>query len=123
MRKPVCGFVVVLCLAASFTPIEAAAPASSPQQSILEIAAGAPVEVKLKAGPKFRGRLEEVRADSFDLKIAVGDELETRSLAFRDVKSVKALKGSQAGRIALYMLAGVGAFVMVVYAIAFSALD
>jgi hypothetical protein len=101
----------------------APAPAKGPQEALLEIAAGAPVEVKLATGTKLRGRLEQVRNGSFDVRVAGKDQLETRSFAFSEVKSVKPIKESGAGKVALYMLAGAGAFVLFLYGLAFAVAD
>ena len=118
MKQPA---TAILCCLLLWAPAHGAStPPPSPQQAILEIAIGAPVEVKLRSGPKFRGRLEQVRDDGFDVKVANKNELETRSLAFQEVKSVKPLREGEGGRIALYMLAGIGAFMLVLYSIAFA---
>jgi hypothetical protein len=101
----------------------ASAPAKGPQEALLKIAVGAPVEVKLASGPKLRGRLEQVRNESFDVRVAGKDQLVMRSFAFSEVKSVRPIKESGAGKVALYMLAGAGAFVLFLYGIAFAMAD
>jgi len=115
--------IAILCCLLLRAPADGAPAPTGPQQAILEIAIGAPVEVKLRSGPKLRGRLEQVRNDGFDVKVATNNELETRSLVFQDVKSVKQLREGEGGRIALYMLAGIGAFMLVLYSLAFALAD
>ena len=107
-----CLFMATNLLAADPQPV------STPQQSILEIAIGKPVEVRLKTGDKLRGRLEAVRDTSFDLTVAAKDRLETRTVAYIDVKSLKERKPVGGGKIAVGILAGFGVCAIVLMILA-----
>jgi hypothetical protein len=92
------------------------------KEQVLEIPAGSMIEVRLKVKEKLRGRLGEVSNEAFTVKLAKGNKIEDRKVAFDDVKSIKSVGGSKGGRTALYILAGVGVglvVLIVVLAIAY----
>jgi hypothetical protein len=80
----------------------------TPQEAILDIPTGTPIEVRLKKGGRLRGRLDAVRDAQFDMTVAAKDRLETRTLAYSDVKSLKERKPITGGTVALGILAGLG---------------
>jgi len=66
--------------------------------------------------------LGEISNEAFTLKIAKGNNIEDRKIAFEDVKSIKSVGGSKAGRTALYILAGAGValvVLIVIFAVAY----
>ncbi len=68
------------------------------QQKVLEIPAGTLVEVRLKNKEKLRGRLGEVHETGFDMQVAAGDKVETRTITFHELKSIKKTEGGGTGR-------------------------
>jgi len=93
------------------------------KEQVLEIPAGSVVEVRLKTKEKLRGRLGDVSADAFTVKLAKGDKIDERKLGFDDLKSIKVVEGgSKAGRTALYILAGVGVGLVILIVVAAVAL-
>jgi hypothetical protein len=111
---------------------KAAAPEASPPQKtsdsgqatlkerVLEIPAGTMVEVRLTNREKLRGRLGEISDDGFNLQTAKRDKIETRKIAFDELKSVKKVEGNKgaqtAGYIVLGGLAGVGVLFLILLA-------
>jgi len=75
------------------------------------------VEVCLTSKQRFRGRLGEVSNDGFIVKYAQGNQIGERKIAYDDVKSIKSVEGSQAGRTAVYLLAGAGIVFLVLFVI------
>jgi hypothetical protein len=107
MKKTI---AVVLCALLS-GPLATGQTATSPdkpsvQQQIVEIPAGSVVEVRLKSAEKLRGRLDELSADGFAMKLAKGNQAVTRQVAFDEVKSVKRVEGGKTKSF----FAGVGIF-------------
>jgi len=90
----------------------------TPQEQVLELAPGTMVEVKLKSKKSLRGRLGEASPDAFNLQYAEGSRVETKTVAYDDVKSVKALQGEGKGTRFLAALGGVFLVLMVVGLIA-----
>jgi hypothetical protein len=111
---------------------KAAAPEASPRpqardseqetlkERVLEIPAGTMVEVRLTNREKLRGRLGEISDDGFNLQTAKRDKIETRKIAFDELKSVKKVEGNKgaqtAGYIVLGGLAGVGVLFLILLA-------
>lgn len=88
------------------------------KERALSIPAGSLVEVRLKTKEKLRGQLTEVSNETITLKVAKGDKIDERKLAFDELKSIKGVEGgSKAGRVALYVLAGVGVGLVVLFVI------
>lgn len=106
--------LVILLLAVQFVPSRCAAAATqvvkTPQEQVLELAPGTLVEVKLKNKQKLRGRLGEAAPDGFELQHAQGNRVETKTVSYAEVQSVKTLKGDGKGT---RFLAAVGAVFLV----------
>jgi hypothetical protein len=78
------------------------------KKKLLEIPAGSPVEVKLKARGKIRGRLGDVSDDGFQVKVANGSTIEDRKLTFNQVSSVRKTGGVSTKKIVGYSALAVG---------------
>jgi len=61
------------------------------KEQVGQIPAGSQVEVRLLNKERLRGRLGEVSDDGFTVQIAQANRIETRKVAFGDVKSVKVM--------------------------------
>src|SRR5574340_398780 len=59
------------------------------KEQILEITPGSMIAVRLKNKQKLRGRLGEVTDEAFTVKLARGNTIEDRKVAFNDLKSLK----------------------------------
>lgn len=93
------------------------------KERMLAIPTGSLVEVRLKTKEKLRGRLVEVSNEGITLKVATGNKIDERKLAFDELKSIKGVEGgSKAGRVTLYILAGVGVGLVILFVIAAVAL-
>ncbi len=79
------------------------------QQKVVMIPLGSPIELRLKNNVRLRGRLDQVFTDSFEIKIAMGDRVETRQIGFADVKSLKQIKEGKG----MNLLAGFGLFMII----------
>ena len=89
------------------------------KEQVLAIPAGSLVEIRLKTKEKLRGRLVEVSNEAITVKVAKGDKIDERKLAFDELKSIKSVDGgSKAGKVTLYILAGVGVGLVVLFVIA-----
>jgi hypothetical protein len=89
------------------------------QEQVLAIPAGSLVEIRLKTKEKLRGRLVEVSNEAITVKVAKGDKIDERKLAFDELKSIKGVDGgSKAGKVTLYVLAGVGVGLVILFVIA-----
>jgi hypothetical protein len=74
------------------------------------------IEVRLIDKQKLRGRLGEVTSEGFSLQTAQGNKIETKTIAFSDVKSFKRTgetTGKGIGRGVVYGLAGIGTLMLV----------
>ncbi len=76
------------------------------QQKVLAIAPNVMVRVRMRDKEQLRGRLGKVSDEGFALKIASGDTIQDRQVAFTDVKSIKEEKGS-GSRATTWILVGV----------------
>ena len=93
------------------------------KERVRAIPTGSLVEVRLKTKEKLRGRLVEVSNEGITLKVATGNKIDERKLAFDELKSIKGVEGgSKAGRVTLYILAGVGVGLVILFVIAAVAL-
>ena len=91
------------------------------KERMLEIPPGTMIEVRLREKRKIRGRLGELTDEAFNLTTAEGEKIVTQQIAYTEVKSVKRIEGGKAGKAghaALYMLAGIGAFIAILVVIA-----
>jgi len=112
----------VLCLnsgyAAKAMAIDVASQGQVPvtQESVIQkklskIPVGSSIEVQLTNNEKHKGQLEGISAEGIILKLAIGNQVGERKIAFSEMKSIKAVKGS---RVGLYVLASIGVFAVVV---------
>jgi len=65
---------------------------------VIQIPVGSQVEVRLLNKERFRGRLGEISDEGFSVQIAQGNRIETRKVAFGDVKSVKVMGNNEKKR-------------------------
>jgi hypothetical protein len=90
------------------------AQSSTLKERILEIRPGTMIEVRLHNKRKIRGRLGEVTDEGFSLTTAQGNKVIAQKVAFTEVKSLQKVEGGKGGRIALFVLVGVGVFLAVI---------
>ena len=87
------------------------------QERILEVPPGTMIEVRLTNKQKVRGRLGEVSNEGFSLQTAQGNKVQTKKIAFTDVKSFKNAQGETVGkgigRGIVYGLAGIGILMVI----------
>jgi hypothetical protein len=62
------------------------------KEQVIQIPAGAQVEVRLLNKERLRGRLGNISDEGFTVQIAQGNRIETRTVAFGEVKSVKEIR-------------------------------
>ena len=103
------------------------APAQKPQVSrdqalkgqLIEIPAGSVVEVRLHDKQKLRGKLGAVSDAGFEMQTVRDGKISSLNLNFGEVRSIKLQgKGMSTGaKITLGILAGIGAFFLIVLAI------
>jgi hypothetical protein len=129
MREMICIVLSSILFLHSGLEAKAGVPrAASPTQAeskakptfkerILEIPPGTMIEVRLLSKEKLRGRLGEITDEGFAVQTAKGNKIETRKIAFEDVKSLAKVEGRKAaktaGWIVLGVLAGVGALILI----------
>ncbi len=97
LRKALVILMIALCLVPGASAGAKPQTVKTPQEQVLELAPGTLVEVKLKNKQRLRGRLGEAAVDGFHLQYAKGDRVETRTVAYEEVKSIKALQGDGSG--------------------------
>ena len=92
--------------AAQAVPTSHASASQKPtlKEQVIQIPTGAQVEVRLLNKERVRGRLGDISDEGFSVLIAKGNQIETRQVAFGDVKSVKEVRKQ---RTALYVFLGV----------------
>lgn len=92
-----------------------ASPQPTLKEQVIQMPAGSQVEVRLLSKERFRGRLGEISDEGFTVQIAQENRLESRKVAFGDVKSVKVIgnRGTRRG-----ILIGVGATVGILLVLA-----
>jgi hypothetical protein len=61
------------------------------KEQVVQIPAGSQVEVHLLNKERLRGRLGEVSDETITVQIAQADRIDTRKVAFGDVKSVRVI--------------------------------
>jgi hypothetical protein len=85
------------------------------KEQLVEIPAGSIVEVKLENKQKLRGKLGAVSDAGFELQSVRDGKISTSNVAINEVRSIKAKdKGMATGwKIGLGVLAGIGAFVVI----------
>jgi len=92
--------------AAQAVPTSHASASQKPtlKEQVIQIPTGAQVEVRLLNKERLRGRLGDISDEGFSVLIAQENRIETRQVAFGDVKSVKEIRKQ---RTALYVFLGV----------------
>jgi hypothetical protein len=95
------------------------------ERILLKAPEGTLVHVRLFSKERLRGRITEVKENGFVLKVANGDRIEQREVAFDEVKKLTVKRdgdGMSTGKkVLLGGLAGVGIFVVTLLVIAFAA--
>jgi hypothetical protein len=86
------------------------------KEQVIQIPAGAQVEVRLHSKERFRGRLVEVGDEGFTLQIAHEGRIETRKISFGDVRSVKQIHRQNTAK---YIFFGVAMTVGLLLAVGF----
>jgi TRAP-type mannitol/chloroaromatic compound transport system substrate-binding protein len=87
------------------------------KEQIIQIPTGVQVEVRLLNKERLRGRLGEVSDEGFSVQIAKGNQIETRKVAFSDVKSVKEIRKRHT---AAYVFLGVAMTLGLLLAVGFA---
>lgn len=77
-------------------------------RQLVEIPVGSIVELRLLNKSKLQGRLSKLDPDGVEIQVAQAGVIKTQTVPINDVKSVKRKDGKGGGRVALYILAGVG---------------
>lgn len=88
------------------------------KEKLLSVPTGTMIEVKLLNKEKVRGRLGQIDDQGFFLTTSDQGRIVTRNLAFTEVSAVRQVEGGKAGHRVLWMLAGVGALVVIAIVIA-----
>lgn len=105
---------------ASNPPQTENAAAQTLKERLLEIPPGTLVEVRLMNREKLKGRLGEASDEGFTLQTAKRNKIETRKIAFDELKSIKTLEGKGTGKTAGYIilggLAGIGVLFLILLA-------
>jgi hypothetical protein len=84
-------------------------PKPTLKEQVIQIPAGAQVEVRLLNKERLRGRLGDISDEGFTVQIAQGNRIDTRKVAYGDVKSVKAIGNKEKRRgILIGVVATVG---------------
>jgi hypothetical protein len=68
------------------------------KEQVIQMPAGSQVEVRLLNKERFRGRLGEISDEGFTVQIAQENRIESRKVAFGDVKSVKVMGNNEKKR-------------------------
>ena len=120
-RYIACHLILVLILGVPLPSPALAATAGEEAESKIKqeiglIKAGSIVEVKTKTKEKHRGRLGAIQADSFELQTTEGEKIQTQSLRFDQVKSVKQVHTnagmSRGAKTAIWICVGVLGYVL-----------
>jgi hypothetical protein len=91
----------------------AAEQPSNLKERLLAVPPGTMIEVRLQTKQKIRGRLGEISDEGFSLTTLQEQKVVKEEIAFADLKSFKKVEGGKAGHRVLWMLAGVGALVLI----------
>ncbi len=86
------------------------------KEQVIQIPAGAQVEVRLHSQERFRCRLVEVCDEGFTVQIAHENRIEIRKMSFGDVKSVKEIRKQHTAK---YIFFGVAMTVGLLLAVGF----
>ncbi len=90
------------------------------KEQLVEIPTGSVVEVKLTSKERLRGKLGAVSDAGFEIQTVRDGKIATQNVAMTEVKSLSRKdKGMATGwKVGIGVLAGVGAFVLIVVAVA-----
>lgn len=104
-----------LLLAVPPVAAEKKTPSQKIREKLVQMPAGAIVEVVQPDG-RWRGRLGELGAESFQVQVAAKDQIHQRGFRYADVRAVRILKPGMhpAARITVGILAGIGVYMLVV---------
>ena len=83
-----CIAIVLIALLSTIHPIQAATP-PDPHQFLSGMARETKINVTMSNGDRLAGRLGGVEADRFSLTVGKARNLQVRSVAYSDVRSVK----------------------------------
>lgn len=83
------------------------------KERLLGVPPGTMIEVRLRNKQKIRGRLGEINDEGFTLTTLQEQKVVKEKIAFTELKSFKKVEGGKAGHRVLWMLAGVGALVLI----------
>lgn len=88
---------------------------STVKERLLEVPPGSMIEVRLLNKKKIRGKLGQINNEGFNLTAVEQGKIVTRKIAFSEMKSFKQVESAKtkAGHTLLYVLAGVGALVVI----------
>jgi preprotein translocase subunit SecF len=118
LRSWIAELLSLLLFLGAATPVRARATAADKAAAVKErlakMPAGSVVELKTLAQQELRGRLGAMAAESFELQTAKGEKIETQSLRFDEVKSVKAVKATKGMPMAVKIGLGVLGVVIVI---------
>lgn len=125
MRKAMSCILTIVLLATTASEtwgnsLPAFAPSGAPtrkqtamKERLLAVSPGTMIEVRLRNGQKMRGRLGEFSDEGFMLTTIEKQKVVKEKIAFAEMKSFRKVEGGKAGRRVLWMLAGVGALVLI----------
>jgi hypothetical protein len=88
MRNAI-ALVMAVLLAAPNVPAANSPSQAKIKEQVLLIKSGSPIEVRLLAQGKLKGRLGLVSDNGFVLDLVKGGKIRTQSISFADVKSIK----------------------------------
>jgi hypothetical protein len=102
-------------IAAPSSGSEPAEQAPNIKERLLEVPPGTMIQVRLLNKKKIRGKLGEIDNEGFNLRTVEGGKIVTQRIAFAELKSFKQVSSatSKAGHTVLYILAGLGAVMIV----------
>ena len=113
--RQVLSAVMAMILVANLNSAGAApqGDSKSAKTRVLAIPIGSLVDVRLNDNKKIRGRMGEVSDEGFVIQAAQGGKVETRKIAFTDMKSLKPVGKTHTARNIL-LVAGIGVVVLAI---------
>ena len=108
----------LLCVLLATPPVAAEKKPQSEKilAKLVEMQSGSIVQVTQRDG-RWKGRLGDLGAESFQVQVAVKDQIEMRSFRYGEVQGVRNLSKAgmhPAAKIALGILAGAGVYLIVI---------
>jgi translation initiation factor IF-1 len=111
---------LILCLllavpTAAQSSVSASAQEAEVKKRVVEWGTNASVSVKLKAGEKLKGRIAEIKDESFTIQFMEKDKITSREINWSEIKSLsqKSNAGNIAAGVAVGALAAVGVVAIV----------